>query len=423
MSASSLGLNESMMALFEDKVVKEALAYIEKIHEETTAEQIELTEIEAPTFCEASRGLVYKEKLEKLGIENVSVDEVGNVFGVRKGKGNGPTLVLCAHLDTVFPAGTDLKATWKDGKVYAPGIADDGRGLAVVLAIAKTLKETQIETEGDLVIGATVGEEGLGDLRGVKHLFDSRDDIDGFISIEPGEPERITYLGTGSKRYEVTYAGPGGHSFGSFGTPSPIHALGRAIGEISNLMTPEHPKTTYNIGMISGGTSINTIAQSATMLVDMRSNSQEELQRLEAEVLALFQKSAKEENAFRSKTDEITVTVKLVGDRPAGNQPDEAEIVQVACEATRVLGFEPILDDASSTDSNVPIHLGIPAVTLGGGGKAGGFHTLQEYYDPTNGFLGVQKVLLTVLALLGCPGVAKPALKKTAKAVTLNGSN
>ncbi|WP_327078165.1 M20/M25/M40 family metallo-hydrolase [Edaphobacillus lindanitolerans] len=401
-----------MEQLLKDGKVRAALTFIEQDNDATTEEQIELTEIEAPTFAEAEKGRAYRAKLEALGLEQVETDAAGNVFGLRRGKGNGPTLVLCAHLDTVFPAGTDVKAKWKDGKVYAPGISDDGRGLASVLAILRALEAAGIETEGDLLIGATVGEEGLGDLNGVKHLFAERqDDIDGFISVEPGSPDRITYLATGSKRYSVTYRGPGGHSFGDYGTPSPIHALGRAIADMASIRTPEKPKTTYNVGIVGGGTSVNTIAERAEMVLDLRSNSEKELARLEREALRIIHQAAEEENRFRGRTDAITVELKQVGDRPAGSQDPDSPIVRAASEAVRALGLEPTLEAASSTDSNVPIHLGIPAVTLGGGGDFGGCHTLGEWFDPKDAFAGVQKILLTVLALVGVAGVSEPVLE------------
>ncbi|MCM3636623.1 M20/M25/M40 family metallo-hydrolase [Sporosarcina luteola] len=403
---------ETVKALANDERVKKALAFLKSDNDTTTNEQIELTGIESPTFDEWVRGKAYKEKLQQLGIQDIQVDEVGNVFGVRKGTGNGPSLVLCAHLDTVFPAGTDVQAKWIDGKVYAPGIADDGRGLAVVLTILRALNHAGVEMKGDLIVGATVGEEGLGDLRGVKHLFETRDDIDGFISVEPGSPERITYLGTGSKRYAVTYKGPGGHSFGSFGTANPIHALGRAIAGISVLETPTDPKTTYNVGIISGGTSVNTISESGKMIIDLRSNSEDELAKLESKVLEIIQQAADDENSFRGKPGEVTADIELVGNRPAGSQSHEADIVQTSMAAASELGFKPVLENASSTDSNVPINLGIPAVTLGGGGDAGGFHTLNEYFDPTDAHVGAQKILLTVLGLLGCGKTIEPLLAK-----------
>lgn len=412
MNALKPEILKSVMALSNEEKVKKALEFLESDNGTTTNEQIELTGIESPTFEECTRGKVYKEKLRKLGVQDIQVDEVGNVFGIRKGTGNGPSLVLCAHLDTVFPAGTDVKAKWIDGKVYAPGIADDGRGLAVVLTILRALNHAGLEMKGDLIVGATVGEEGLGDLRGVKHLFKTRDDIDGFISVEPGKPERITYLATGSKRYSVTYKGPGGHSFGAFGTANPIHALGKAIAGISVLETTTDPKTTYNVGVISGGTSVNTISETAKMIIDLRSNSEVELENLEQQVLGILKQAAMNENSFRAKPGEVTVDIELVGNRPAGSQSPDAEIVQASMAAAAILGFEPVLDSASSTDSNVPINLGIPAVTLGGGGDVGGIHTLNEYYDPTDGHFGAQKVLLTVLRLLGCEKTIEPLLAK-----------
>ena len=405
-------ISETIKALAIDERVKKALEFLEVDNDATTNEQIELTGIEAPTFEEWTRGKVYEEKLRSLGVEDIQVDEVGNVFGIRKGTGNGPSLVLCAHLDTVFPAGTDVQAKWKDGKVYAPGISDDGRGLAVVLTILRALNHAGVEMKGDLIVGATVGEEGLGDLRGVKHLFKTRDDIDGFISVEPGAHENITYLATGSKRYSVTYKGPGGHSFGSFGTANPIHALGRAIAGISVLETPTDPKTTYNVGVISGGTSVNTISETAKMIIDLRSNSEEELLKLEAKVIDILRQAAIDENTFRGKPEEVTVEIEQVGDRPAGSQSSDVDIVQASMAAVVALGFEPVLDGASSTDSNVPINLGIPAVTLNGGGEAGGIHTLNEYYDPTNAHFGPQKILLTILALLGYGETSEPMLVK-----------
>ena len=398
--------------LISNSQVKEALSFLKEDNDYTTEEQIKLTAIQAPTFQEKERGDFYKNRLGELNIKDIKVDEVGNVFGVRTGNGSGPAVVVCAHLDTVFPEGTETVAKIIDGKVYAPGISDDGRGLAAVLTIVRALNHANIQTEGDLIIGATVGEEGLGDLRGVKALFKNREDIDGFISIEPGEPGEITYLATGSKRYKVTYKGPGGHSFGDFGTPSPIHAMGRAIAEIARVETPENPKTTFNVGIVSGGTSINTIAETGEMFLDMRSNSQEELGELETKILHILRKAAEDENLRWKKANDITVNAVLVGDRPAGYQSPESIIVQASAAATVAIGVEPLLADASSTDSNVPIHLGIPAVTLSGGGSSGGCHTLNEYYDPTDAFLGVQKVLLTTLGLVGLKNVTEPLLKK-----------
>ncbi|NHM31453.1 M20/M25/M40 family metallo-hydrolase [Neobacillus terrae] len=391
--------------------VKAGLDFLEEDNDYTTQEQIALTEIPAPTFQEQERGLEYQKRLIEYGLKNVEIDSQGNVFGVRPGTGNGPKLVVAGHLDTVFPMKTDVKAKLRDDRIYAPGIADDGRGLSSVLTLLRAIEKANIKTTGDIIFGATVGEEGLGDLNGVKALFENRKDIDGFISIEPGSPERITYLATGSRRYHVTYTGTGGHSFGDFGKPSAIHALGRAIAKISDIQTPKEPKTTFNVGTINGGTSVNTISAKAEMLIDMRSVSPDALKALEDKVIDILKMAADDENK-RWETNDIQVDIKLVGDRPAGSQPGDSVIVQAALASAEALGFEPILDEPSSTDSNVPISLGVPAVTLGGGGKFGGCHTLEEYYDPTNAFYGVQKIFLTMLGLVGVENVSEPLLIK-----------
>lgn len=396
------------------EIVKEALSFLKEDNDNTTKDQIDITSIPAPTFQEDVRGEEFVRRFKELGLEDVYVDDVGNVIGTKAGTGKGPKLVVSAHLDTVFPEGTDVTPKWRDGKVYAPGISDDGRGLAVLLTLLRAFNHSKVKTIGDLIFVATVGEEGLGDLRGVKALFQERDDIDGFISIEPGEPNRTVYLGTGSRRYKVTYKGPGGHSFGNFGTPSAIHALGRAIAKISDIETPSYPRTTFNIGTIDGGTTVNTIAAQASMLVDIRSTSQEELTKLEQQILSVIQSAASGENQRWNK-DAISVDIELVGDRPAGSQSTESLIVQTSLAADVALGFKPELCEPSSTDSNVPISLGIPAVTLGGGGDFGGVHTLEEYFDPKDAYFGPQKILLTALGLVGIDEENEPMLAKRGK--------
>jgi len=316
-----------------------------------------------------------------------------------------------AHLDTVFAAGTDVKVKEKDGKLYAPGIADDARGLAALLAVVRAFNATGIKTAGDIIFCGNVGEEGLGDLRGVKALFRDHKDIDGFISIDGTDVGRITYLATGSHRYEVTYSGPGGHSFSAFGRPSAIHAMGRAIAGIADLTTPANPKTTFTVGVVSGGTSVNSIAAEAKLLMDMRSNRDKELLEIEAKFFDVLKKAAAEENA-RWKSDKITVQTKLVGNRPAGVQPSDSGIVQAAWASAQALGQKPSLGIGSSTDSNLPISLGIPAVTLGGGGKEDNNHSPSEWFDPTDAYLGPQRVFLAILGLTGVEGTSAPLLSK-----------
>lgn len=389
--------------------VQEGLEFIKSDHENTIADQIELTEIPAPPFKEEKRAEYYKQRLQELGLQDTHIDQEGNVIGTRPGTGDGPKLVVSAHLDTVFPEGTDTTVTKKDGRLYAPGIADDGRGLAALLSIVRGFNEADIQNTGDVLFVGTVGEEGLGDLRGVKALFKEHDDIDGFISVESGSPGRITYLATGSHRYRFTYEGPGGHSFGAFGTPSPIHALGRAIAKISDLRTSSDPKTTFNVGTVSGGTSVNSIAYEANMLVDLRSNSEEELSKLDGRVQKIVKEAADAENR-RWKDDAVTVNVDMVGDRPAGSQPADALNVQAAWASAEAIGSQPYLRGPSSTDSNLPISLGIPSLTLGGGGTSGGSHSLDEWFDPTDAYLGPQYVFMTILGLVGLENVSEPLL-------------
>ena len=391
--------------------VQKGLDFLKADHSNTIAEQKQICEIPSPPFKEQVRAADFQKRLAALGLKDVQMDKEGNVFGLRPGAGNGPTLLVAAHLDTVFAAGTDVKVKEKDGKLYAPGIADDARGLASLLAIVRAFNATGIKTAGDIIFCGNVGEEGLGDLRGVKAMFRDHKEIDGFISIDGTNPERITYLATGSHRYEVTYSGPGGHSFQAFGRPSAIHAMGRAIAGIADLTTPSDPKTTFTVGVVSGGTSVNSIAAEARLLMDMRSNRDKELLEIEAKFFDVLKKAAAEENT-RWKSDKITVQTKLVGNRPAGIQPSDSGIVQAAFASMQALGQKPNLGSGSSTDSNLPISLGIPAVTLGGGGKEDNNHSPSEWFDPTDAYIGPQGIFLTILGLTGIEGSSAPLLSK-----------
>ncbi len=397
--------------LVSNLLVKKGVDFIKADHAQTLSDQKEICEIPSPPFKEQVRAADYQKRLAALGLNNVQMDKEGNVFGVWPGKGNGPKLLVAAHLDTVFPEGTNTKVRERDGKLYAPGIADDSRGLAALLSVVRAFKETAIITTGDILFCGNVGEEGLGDLRGVKALFRDHKDIDGFISIDGEKPENITYLGTGSHRFEITYKGPGGHSFSAFGRPSAIHALGRAIAKIAELKTPQDPKTTFTVGVISGGTSVNSIAAEARMQMDMRSNRMKELLEVEAQFLEAVKAAAAEENA-RWGSDKITVDIKLVGDRPAGDQSKDAVIVQAAWASAAAVGLKPFLRGAGSTDSNQPISLGIPAVTLNGGGKSENNHSPSESFDPTDAYLGPQRIFLMILGLVGVEGINEPLLPK-----------
>ena len=391
--------------------IQQGIAFLAADHQNTIADQIAINEVPSPPFHEAERAKYYQQKLEEAGLADVRMDQEGNVYGVFKGSGAGPRIFVSAHLDTVFAAGTDVTVREKDGKLYAPGIADNARGLAAILSVIRALKGTGVKTVGDIIFGGDVGEEGLGDLRGVKAFFRENTDVDGYITVDGVKEQIITYLCTGSRRYEITYRGSGGHSWNAFGLPSAIHALGRAIAKISEIRTPSQPKTTFTVGTITGGTSVNSIAAEASMLLDMRSAKEEELKKLESAVMVLLDEAAAEENA-RWDSDDIKVEIKLVGDRPAGEQAPDAPIVQAAWAATEAIGLVPEFGPASSTDANLPLSMGIPAIRICGGGAEGHNHSLDEWYNPTNGYRGPQKVFMTLLGLVGVEGLTEPLLAK-----------
>ena len=376
------------------------------------AEQKHITEIPAPPYKEKIRAEYYQKRMQELGFKDAAIDAEGNVIALRKGTGGGrPKLVLSAHLDTVFPEGTDVTVKEKDGVILAPGIGDDSRGLAALLSLIKAMNANEIATVGDILFVGTVGEEELGNLRGVKALFRDHADIDAFISIDGLGITRVVNRATGSHRYEFIFTGPGGHSFQEFGLPSAIHAMGRAIAKISDLQTPSDPKTTFTVGTVSGGTSVNAIAAEARMAVDMRSNSTDELLKLEARLLDLVKQAVVEENA-RWKTDKLSVEVKLIGDRPAGTVAMDSPLVEATRRAVAAVtrGLSPTFGGAS-TDSNIAMSLGIPAVTIGGGGEGGNWHSRNEWYKQVDAYYGPQSALLTALMLTGLDGVTKPMLQ------------
>jgi len=381
--------------------VREALEYLKSIESETVNEQALICEIPAPPFKEQQRAEYFRKRFVELGLENVRIDAEGNVIGERPGERANPTLVLSAHLDTVFPEGTDVNVTRSGSILKGPGIGDDSRGLAVMLAVMRALQEKTIATRGTIIVVATVGEEGLGDLRGVRHLFSKelKERVTHFISID-GTGLGITNRAVGSSRYRVTIKGPGGHSYGAFGLPNPIHALGRAIEKISRFDVPRQPKTTFNVGRIEGGTSVNSIAHTAWMEVDMRSESAAELVKVEEKFKAAVHQAVDEENAFWNHRTKLTADVKLIGQRPTGEQPPDAPIVRIALATDSALGIRSRLT-AGSTDSDIPISLGIPAITIDGGGEGRGTHSLDEQFDATNSHLGTQRALLITLGIVG----------------------
>lgn len=376
----------------------------------TIAQQISICEIAAPPYKEATRAAEYRRRLQALGIANVRIDSIGNVIAERRGIGNGPTVLIEGHLDTVFPEGTDVRVK-RDGTTLAgPGIGDDCRGLAVVLSVARAFQRAKVQTAGTVYFVGDVGEEGQGNLRGTRYLFSNslKGKIDHFISVD-GTGLDLKHHGVGSKRYRVTYKGPGGHSYGAFGIPNPIHALGRAIAQIAEVQVPATPKTTFNVGVVSGGTSVNSIPFSGSMDLDMRSETAEALDVVDKQILRILTGALDGENdrwirqtGGRAERAKLSLVIDTIGIRPANStQTDSSRIVATALAAGRALGFSPKAG-ASSTDANVPMSLGVPAITIDGGGTGSGAHSLGETYDdgPT-GWLGPQWAALIIAALAG----------------------
>ncbi|HEY3836445.1 MAG TPA: M20/M25/M40 family metallo-hydrolase [Bryobacteraceae bacterium] len=363
------------------------------------ASQVAIAEIPAPTFHEGDKARHMAGEFRRIGLKNVEIDHQGNVLGWREGQVQD-TFVLAAHLDIAFAPGVDTKVRKEGGRWHGPGLADDSRGLADLLTIAQAMNDAGIKTHLTMLFVANVGEEGNGDLNGVRYLFKEspyRDRLKAFISIDGIGSTRIVNQGTGVKRYQVTIHGPGGHSYGNFGRPSAIHAAGRIIDHMADMEVPSSPKTTFNVGRISGGTSVNAIAENCWFEVDLRSEDPGALDKIEMKFLQAVRVGIEEENKARAASQtSVKAETKLIGNRPAGTTPESSPLVQAAESAITTLGQKAALS-ISSTDANLPISLGIPAITLGGGGSGGNAHSLNEYYEPAEAWKGPQVVLLTIL--------------------------
>lgn len=383
---------------------KTAAATLDKEHGRIVEDGIRLAEIPSPPLKEAVRAQAYEKMFKEAGLADVKIDEEGNVLGIRKGaRGDGKFVVVSAHMDTVFPAGTDVKVKREGTRLRGPGIGDDTMSLSVLLGFIRAMNAAHIKTRDDILFVGTVGEEGPGDLRGVRYLFTKgqyKDKIKSFFSVESGGVDSITNAGVGSKRYHITFKGPGGHSFGAFGLVNPMFALGQAASEFSRVQVPASPKTTYSIGLIGGGTSVNSIPVSAWMDVDMRSESLVELKRVEDRLLKIVQDAADGENFARSTREgKITVEAKLIGDRPAGTTAVDSPFVQTAAAAVQAGGYK-VAYRSSSTDSNMAMSLGIPALTIGrmGPDKGGRAHSLDEWIDVEKG--PMVKAMTTSLSII-----------------------
>jgi acetylornithine deacetylase/succinyl-diaminopimelate desuccinylase-like protein len=383
-----------------------ALATLAAEHDRTVDDIVRLTQIAAPSFQEETRARAFQSMAAAHGLRDLAIDAEGNVTGVRPGVGNGPLVCVAAHLDTVFPAGTDLIVRREGSKLLAPGVGDDTRSLAVLLAWLRAMDAAGVRTRADLLFVADVGEEGPGDLRGMRHLFQKgpyKDRISAFITVDSPDMSHIATGGVGSKRYRVTFKGPGGHSYGAFGLVNPMFAMADAIARLGRVSVPASPKTTYSASVTGGGTSINSIPNSVWTDFDLRSEAPAELARLEASFLDLVAKSVVAENATRStRSGPVTTDIAKTGDRPAGRTDENNELVRLAHAAISAHGFQPRFE-TSSTDANIPMSLGIPAIKIGSGGTGGRAHSLEEWIDvaPEPSIRGMAAGLATVLAVAG----------------------
>jgi acetylornithine deacetylase/succinyl-diaminopimelate desuccinylase-like protein len=396
---AAVALAQTPAELLKSPEIRAAFAAAERNEPHMIETQVKICEIPAPPFHEDVRGKELERLFQEAGLKDVRIDKAGNVIGVRPGKAAHPNLVLAAHLDTVFPEGTNVHVTREGTMLKGPGIGDDCRGLAAMLGVIHALDDAHVQTPGTITFVADVGEEGLGDLRGMKQLFfeSLKGQIDAFISVD-GTGLGLTNIGVGSNRYKVTFKGPGGHSYGAFGMSNPIQAMGRAIAKIDAFEVPTQPKTTFNVGRVGGGTSVNAIPFEAWMEVDMRSADVAALKTVDDKFHAALKEAVEEENARWKSRGAVSVSAELVGMRPAGQTPKDSPIVQTALAVSRALGIQETLHEGS-TDSNVPMNLHIPAITISGGGMGSGAHSLNEAFDTKDSWKGTQRALLLAVSL------------------------
>jgi len=402
--ASRTSTQREIARIAEMRSVHAAFSYLHNQELEFRRWQRELTEIPAPPFGEAARSEWLRQRFTALGLEDVQADELGNVLGTLQSKRAAPMIGISAHLDTVFPHGTALQTREEANRLHGPGISDNAAGVIALLAVATALKRTQLQPATNIVFIGNVGEEGEGNLRGMRHLFSTspwRDLITSLLVIDGAGTDTFVNQALGSRRFEITFRGPGGHSWSDFGVPNPIVLLSRALSRFSEVHIPESPRTTFNVGVISGGTSVNSIPESATARVDLRSASMEELQKLEDRLRECVAEAWREAPlAHRSGELKVTLAIESIGDRPAAELPANARILQIVRAVDKHLRIESF-PRLASTDANVPLALGIEATTIGAGGDGGGAHTLREWFDCGNRDLGLKRILLVLLALTG----------------------
>lgn len=406
-SAPASAQNVDADAITKTAAYRDGAKFIEDAFEQSIIDTITLTEIPAPPFGENKRAMAFLAMLKETGFSDASQDKEGNVIALLpSGEKRGDVIVVSAHLDTVFPAGTDVRVKREGNRLTAPGVGDDSRNLAVILAYARALKNTGIQTQHDILFVGTVGEEGAGDLRGVRHLMTKgkyAGKVHAFLSFDDMEPKQIIASAVGSRRYRSVFKGPGGHSFSAFGIVNPVAALARTVDELYGLDVPNDPPTTYAASIVSGGTAVNSIPAKAELQVDLRSFDNKQLKRLDTEYRAGAARAVAQENARRSTEDgALSVEHALIGDRPAGGEGPAGDIAKLALAVYKAHGFTPRFE-AASTDANIAMSLGIPALTVASGGRSSGIHTLDEFIElPREETIrGMKAGFALVLALSG----------------------
>jgi acetylornithine deacetylase/succinyl-diaminopimelate desuccinylase-like protein len=398
---SARATDDPLAKLAVDPRCARALAWIDKSSAWVTEQQVRLNEIPAPEFDEARRGEALKELFAANGFE-VRTDKTGNVIAERAGSDPKDVILLAAHLDTVFPAGTDVRVKRNGTRLSAPGISDNGAGLAALVGLARALDESRIRTTKTIVLVGDVGEEGEGNLRGIRALVDAYGSrLAAVIAVDGPSVEHITTQAIASRRLEASVTGPGGHSWSDFGAPNPITALARGIVKFSATSVPDNPRSSYNFGVMEGGTSVNSIPARAAVKIDLRSEDEDELGRLESALREAMQAGVRDEVSSRNAPgNSLELIFRSLGTRPAGKLPDDSPLLATVRSVDRFLGNRSRLE-RSSTDANIPLSLGIPAIALGGGGRGGGSHTPDEWYDPAGRELGLKRLFLTVVSLAG----------------------
>jgi tripeptide aminopeptidase len=387
--------------------VRTAQQFVDSDHDRLIREIIAINEVAAPPFKEGERAKLFAQMLRESGLQAVEIDPEGNVLGLRKGAGSGPLVAIAAHLDTVFPEGTDVRVKREGNRLSGPGVGDNSRSLAVLLALIRALDEASVQTTGDILFIGNVGEEGPGDLRGMRYIFQKgryKDRIRMFVSVDgAGSGSDIVNGALGSRRYHVVFRGPGGHSYGAFGIVNPTYAMAKAIDRLSKISVPSSPRTTYNVGVVGGGTSVNSIPNEVWMDVDLRSESPQQLHKLADEFIKQMNSAADDENRARSTNQgKVSVEARVIGERPSGITAVDSPIVKLAAAAVNKFGFSPTYS-VGSTDSNLPISLGVPAITVDSGGSGGRAHALDEWInvEKTSSVRGINLVMTTLLALAG----------------------